>query len=102
MPRALQRTAQGHAQYFDNLRAEEGRRNAAAFGGRKSRSVASNIFPHLNTNSPSTAKAFNPHPRSSIAARLYPHLPSSASARVQQPKPKPRASRARRIYGDLE
>ena len=70
--------------------------------GKQSRSAASNIFPHLNTNSPSTARAFNPHAQGSAAARMYPHLPSSASARMQQPKPKPRGSRARRIYANLE
>jgi hypothetical protein len=70
--------------------------------GRQSRSAASNVFPHLNTNSPSTARAFNPTPRGNAAARIYPHLPSSTAARMQKPKPKPRASRARRIYGDLE
>jgi hypothetical protein len=70
--------------------------------GKQSRSVASNIFPHLNSNNPATMRAMNPRPQSTTAARLYPHLPSSASSRVQQPKPKPRASRARRIYGDLE
>jgi hypothetical protein len=70
--------------------------------GKQSRSAASNIFPHLNTNSPSTARAFNPHPQGSAAARLYPHLPSSASSRAQQPKPKVRTSRARRIYASLE
>jgi hypothetical protein len=89
-------------QWFASLRADEAKRNQAAFGGRKSRSVASNIFPHLNTNSPATLRAMNPHPQSSTAARMYPHLPSSSAARVQQPKPKPRTSRAKRIYGDLE
>ena len=69
--------------------------------GKQSRSAASNIYPHLNTNSPSTARAFNPHPQGSAASRIYPHLPQSASARTNQPKPRAR-SRARRIYGDLE
>jgi hypothetical protein len=89
-------------QYFASLRAEEFKKNQAAFGGRKSRSVASNIFPHLNTNSPATMRAMNPRPMSDVATRLYPHLPSASAARMQQPKPKPRVSRARRIYGDLE
>jgi len=68
--------------------------------GKQSRSAASNIYPHLNTNSPSTAKAFNPRPLSNTAARIYPHLPSSAAARMKSPQPKRRVSRARAIYGD--
>jgi hypothetical protein len=88
-------------QYFANLRAEEAKRNQAAFGGRRSRSVASLIYPHLNSNNPATMRAMNPTPRGNAAARLYPNLPSSAAARMQ-PKPKPRGTRARRIYGDLE
>jgi hypothetical protein len=88
-------------QYFASLRADEAKRNQAAFGGRRSRSAASNIYPHLNTNSAATSRAFNPRgPQGSVASRMYPHLPSSAAARMQQPKPKPRVSRARRIYGD--
>jgi hypothetical protein len=77
-------------------------RNHYANMGKQSRSAASNVYPHLNTNSPSTAKAFNPHPQSSSAARLYPHLAQQAVARMPAPKPKPRATRARRIYGSLE
>jgi hypothetical protein len=62
--------------------------------GRQSRSVASNVFPHLNTNPMN--RAANPRPQSTAAARLYPHLASRAQAR------KPRMTRGRRIYGDLE
>jgi len=87
-------------QYFASLRADEAKRNQAAFGGRRSRSAASNIYPHLNTNSPATAREFNPTPRGNAAARIYPHLPSSAASRMQQTKPKRRVSRARAIFGD--
>jgi len=67
--------------------------------GKRSRSAASNMWPHLNLgNNP---RAANPTARGSAAAHLYPHLPQSASARANQPKPRVR-SRARRIYGDLE
>jgi hypothetical protein len=100
MPRVLQRTAASAERHLADLWAEQGRRNQAAFGGRRSRSAASNIFPHLNTNSPATARAMRP--QGSVASRVYPHLPSTAAARMQRPKPKPRATRARRIYGDLE
>jgi hypothetical protein len=86
-------------QYFANLRLEEGRRNLAAFGGRKSRSAASSMYPYLQTNSRAVAASLT-RPQGSIASRIYPHLPSSAAARMQKPKPKPRGSLARRIYGD--
>jgi hypothetical protein len=92
--------AKRNPQYFAQLREEESKRNAAAFGGRRSRSAASNMYPHLNTNSPATAKAMNPRPQSSTAARIYPHLAQQSVARMPAPKPKPRVSRARRIYGD--
>jgi hypothetical protein len=69
------------------------------FRGRQSRSVASNIYPHLDTNSPATSRAMRP--QGNVASRMYPHLPSASAARMQKPKPKPRVSRARR-YGDLE
>jgi hypothetical protein len=87
----FRRTDQGMADWNARLQ---------GYRGRQSRSAASNVFPHLNTNSPSTARAFNPTPRGNAAARLYPHLPSSSAARMQAPKAKPRGTRARRIYGD--
>jgi hypothetical protein len=89
------------AQYFTNLRAEETRRNHAAFG-RRSRSAASNMYPYLNTTSPSVRAAMNPRAQGSAASRMYPHLPSQSASRVQQPKPRVRMTHARRIYGDLE
>jgi hypothetical protein len=65
--------------------------------GKQSRSVASNVYPHLNTNPMNRAP--NPRPQGSAAARLYPHLPQQSAARIA-PKAKPRATRARIIYGD--
>ena len=62
-------------QYFANLRLEEGRRNLAAFGGRKSRSAASSMYPYLQTNSRAVAASLT-RPQGSIASRIYPHLPA--------------------------
>jgi hypothetical protein len=78
------------------------REHYGRMGGRQSRSAASNIFPHLNSTSPSTMRAFNPHPQGSAATRIYPHLQSSSAARMQKHKPKPRQTIARRLYGQLE
>jgi hypothetical protein len=59
--------------------------------GKRSRSAASNLYPHLNlTHEP---RAANPRPQGSAASRVYPHLPSASAARM--PKPKPRTTRAR-------
>jgi hypothetical protein len=73
--------------YFANLRAEEGRRNAAAFG-RRSRSAASSLYPYLSTNSRDVAASLT-RPQGSVAQRMYPTLPSSSQTRIR-----------RRIYGD--
>jgi hypothetical protein len=77
------------------------RQHYATYGGRRPRSAAGAIFPHLDTNSP-TLRAANQRPKGSVASQIYPHLPTSASTRVQQPKPRPRQSIARRLYGSLE
>jgi hypothetical protein len=85
-------------EFFAKLRAEEARRNAAAF---TRRAAGSNLYPHLNSNP--INRAPSPRPQGSASARaLYPNLPQSAAARVQQPKPRPRTTRARRLYGSLE
>jgi hypothetical protein len=76
------------AHYFANLRAEEARRNQAAFGGRRSRSAASSLYPYLSTNSRDVAASLT-RPQGSLAQRMYPTLPSSSQTRIR-----------RRTYGD--
>jgi hypothetical protein len=85
------------AKFFDDIRAEEARRNAAMFGRR---SAGSNVYPHLNSTP--LGRAANPRPQGSASARLYPHLPQQSAARMQQPKPRVRMTHARRLYGSLE
>jgi hypothetical protein len=68
--------------------------------GKRSRSAASNLYPHLNlTHPPAT---IGPRPQGSAASRMYPHLPQSAAARMSQPKPRVRQRTRRRLYGDLD
>ena len=86
------RTPAGLAAYNEQL---------AKFRGRQApRSVAQNMYPtHPSSSMHYLSKAAN---QGSVASRLYPHLQSASAARMKSPKPKPRVSRARRIYGSLE
>jgi hypothetical protein len=71
------------AKYFANLRDQERDRNLAAFG-RRARSAAQLVYPHLNTNSRTVA---NLRPKAAKPAR---------------PKPNPRVSAARRLWPDWQ